>query len=191
MLPRQTNKIFFIHSSPVSKNYHTITRKLCTAQNQVYSCNRNTKSKFQSRKTFKPQSRHCANRNACFVVEVTGLEPTTSWSRTKRATKLRYTSLLPIRFTPVVPRPLGPSSPQAFSFQSFAVAKLSVRSAASPLPKNLAPLRFPGTLSVRATKLRYTSLSADQIHHGRSTTSWSLVAVNDHNILTEKISYAA
>ena len=27
-----------------------------------------------------------------FVVEVTGLEPTTSWSRTKRATKLRYTS---------------------------------------------------------------------------------------------------
>ena len=28
-----------------------------------------------------------------FMVEVTGLEPTTSWSRTKRATKLRYTSL--------------------------------------------------------------------------------------------------
>ena len=27
------------------------------------------------------------------LVEVTGLEPTTSWSRTKRATKLRYTSL--------------------------------------------------------------------------------------------------
>ena len=26
------------------------------------------------------------------MVEVTGLEPTTSWSRTKRATKLRYTS---------------------------------------------------------------------------------------------------
>ena len=30
-----------------------------------------------------------------FVVEVTGLEPTTSWSLTKRATKLRYTSTLP------------------------------------------------------------------------------------------------
>ena len=31
---------------------------------------------------------------ACaMMVEVTGLEPTTSWSRTKRATKLRYTSL--------------------------------------------------------------------------------------------------
>ena len=29
------------------------------------------------------------------VVEVTGLEPTTSWSRTKRATKLRYTSVSP------------------------------------------------------------------------------------------------
>ena len=27
-----------------------------------------------------------------FLVEVTGLEPTTSWSLTKRATKLRYTS---------------------------------------------------------------------------------------------------
>ena len=30
---------------------------------------------------------------AFFLVEVTGLEPTTSWSRTKRATKLRYTSI--------------------------------------------------------------------------------------------------
>ena len=27
-----------------------------------------------------------------FVVEVTGFEPATFWSRTKRATKLRYTS---------------------------------------------------------------------------------------------------
>ena len=27
-----------------------------------------------------------------YLVEVTGFEPTTSWSRTKRATKLRYTS---------------------------------------------------------------------------------------------------
>ena len=27
------------------------------------------------------------------LVEVTGLEPTTSWSLTKRATKLRYTSV--------------------------------------------------------------------------------------------------
>ena len=27
------------------------------------------------------------------LVEVTGLEPTTSWSLTKRATKLRYTSM--------------------------------------------------------------------------------------------------
>ena len=29
-----------------------------------------------------------------FVVEVTGFEPATFWSRTKRATKLRYTSTL-------------------------------------------------------------------------------------------------
>ena len=28
-----------------------------------------------------------------FVVEVTGFEPATFWSRTKRATKLRYTSI--------------------------------------------------------------------------------------------------
>ena len=44
-----------------------------------------------------------------FVVEVTGLEPTTSWSRTKRATKLRYTSFLTYSFEPrSFPRPLGP-----------------------------------------------------------------------------------
>ena len=32
-------------------------------------------------------------KNVQILVEVTGLEPTTSWSRTKRATKLRYTSV--------------------------------------------------------------------------------------------------
>ncbi len=32
------------------------------------------------------------------MVEVTGLEPTTSWSLTKRATKLRYTSSLYVLF---------------------------------------------------------------------------------------------
>ena len=32
--------------------------------------------------------------SSAIMVEVTGLEPTTSWSRTKRATKLRYTSLI-------------------------------------------------------------------------------------------------
>ena len=31
------------------------------------------------------------------LVEVTGFEPATFWSRTKRATKLRYTSLEPIK----------------------------------------------------------------------------------------------
>ena len=30
---------------------------------------------------------------AVYLVEVTGFEPATFWSRTKRATKLRYTSL--------------------------------------------------------------------------------------------------
>ena len=33
------------------------------------------------------------------MVEVTGLEPTTSWSLTKRATKLRYTSILQYCFS--------------------------------------------------------------------------------------------
>ena len=33
-----------------------------------------------------------------FLVEVTGLEPTTSWSLTKRATKLRYTSIKSISY---------------------------------------------------------------------------------------------
>ena len=31
------------------------------------------------------------------VVEVAGLEPAAFWSRTKRATKLRYTSMEPIK----------------------------------------------------------------------------------------------
>ena len=47
------------------------------------------------------KSRKCAFPNKkgektfclfALLVEVTGFEPTTSWSRTKRATKLRYTS---------------------------------------------------------------------------------------------------
>ena len=32
-----------------------------------------------------------------YVVEVAGLEPAAFWSRTKRATKLRYTSMEPIK----------------------------------------------------------------------------------------------
>ena len=43
---------------------------------------------------------HYEQKNSCNVctlhekmVEVTGFEPATFWSRTKRATKLRYTSL--------------------------------------------------------------------------------------------------
>ena len=59
-----------------------------------------------SRKPFAPanastlKSRHIPRTknpqrtiSADFLVEVTGLEPTTSWSLTKRATKLRYTSM--------------------------------------------------------------------------------------------------
>ena len=40
------------------------------------------------------QKKDIAFAMSFFVVEVTGLEPTTSWSLTKRATKLRYTSSL-------------------------------------------------------------------------------------------------
>ncbi len=42
----------------------------------------------------KPKSKRLYTFNLdFFMVEVTGLEPTTSWSLTKRATKLRYTSI--------------------------------------------------------------------------------------------------
>ena len=39
------------------------------------------------------KNRRPAKADLRFLVEVTGLEPTTSWSLTKRATKLRYTSM--------------------------------------------------------------------------------------------------
>ena len=39
-----------------------------------------------------------SNDDGLFLVEVTGLEPTTSWSLTKRATKLRYTSIKSISY---------------------------------------------------------------------------------------------
>ena len=55
------------------------------------------------------------------MVEVTGLEPTTSWSLTKRATKLRYTSFLTYSFEPrSFLRPLGPRrSPRYLSALRF------------------------------------------------------------------------
>ena len=46
------------------------------------------KRRFEIRK--KPRNR--SDFKAFRVVEVTGFEPATFWSRTKRATKLRYTS---------------------------------------------------------------------------------------------------
>ena len=79
-----------------------------------------------------------------FVVEVTGLEPTTSWSRTKRATKLRYTSL----FTASICFGRSTTSWSLVAAVGFALAfpvgqRSRLRSAA-PLPENLAPLRFSG-----------------------------------------------
>ena len=42
----------------------------------------------------KTSSKKQTDENVClFLVEATGFEPTTSWSRTKRATKLRYASI--------------------------------------------------------------------------------------------------
>ena len=41
----------------------------------------------------KSQKNTAETIDGIFLVEVTGLEPTTSWSLTKRATKLRYTSM--------------------------------------------------------------------------------------------------
>ena len=37
---------------------------------------------------------HIFLHKCLFLVEATGLEPTTFWSLTKRATKLRYASIL-------------------------------------------------------------------------------------------------
>ena len=45
------------------------------------------RSNSHNTKTASPQGEHR------FLVEETGFEPTTSWSRTKRATKLRYSSI--------------------------------------------------------------------------------------------------
>ena len=61
----------------------------------------------------------------------------------------------------VVPRPLGPSSPHASFCQRFPCGKTFGCSAAPPLPKNLARLAhcdFREPCTVRATKLRYTSI---------------------------------
>ena len=69
--------------------------------------NRLTYNKIISINTLHPQvpsecinykKRPIAQYDGSFLVEVTGLEPTTSWSLTKRATKLRYTSMKSISY---------------------------------------------------------------------------------------------
>lgn len=47
---------------------------------------------FESRHSVKNKKLFHQTVKELFVVGVTGFEPTASWSRTKRATKLRYTS---------------------------------------------------------------------------------------------------
>ena len=42
----------------------------------------------------KPKPKHLCSVQFRLMVEVTGLEPTTFWSLTRRATKLRYTSVI-------------------------------------------------------------------------------------------------
>ena len=69
-----------IFGSPV------ILKRACLTDQEVISSVRQHKQKTQK-----------VNLLRFFVVEVTGLEPTTSWSLTKRATKLRYTSVLPFK----------------------------------------------------------------------------------------------
>ena len=49
-------------------------------------------------KTAETVKKYRRNDRRYFLVEVTGLEPTTSWSLTKRATKLRYTSIKSISY---------------------------------------------------------------------------------------------
>ena len=91
-----------------------------------------------------------------FLVEETGFEPTTSWSRTKRATKLRYSSILFY----LHPRPLGPSSSRA-TLRAFCYRKAQVRSAAPPLPKKILRL-FLGAL--KSTRYQTALLLVSSAH---------------------------
>ena len=61
-------------------DYRLSQENLLASPQVPYSLNRNKKSR--------------AIKLCFFLVEVTGLEPTTFWSLTRRATKLRYTSVL-------------------------------------------------------------------------------------------------
>ena len=78
----QKSRCAAIFGSPV------ILKRACSTDQEVADAN----PAARQHKT--PQKVNLLRR---FVVEVTGLEPTTSWSLTKRATKLRYTSVLPFK----------------------------------------------------------------------------------------------
>ena len=55
--------------------------------------------KRQRRRFMQKRQKRTGNQSisGLFLVEVTGFEPATFWSRTKRATKLRYTSMEPMK----------------------------------------------------------------------------------------------
>ena len=96
-----------------------------------------------------------------FMVEVTGLEPTTSWSLTKRATKLRYTSnKLNCRGERSFHDLLVLVVAVGCSLALHGGAMLAMRAPLLLFPKISLRCDFREPCTMRATKLRYTSFTA-------------------------------
>ena len=70
-----------------------ITLILNTMRRNVFYRLRTNKENIDKKAKKKPYPKNRIR----FLVEATGLEPTTSWSLTKRATKLRYASISPLK----------------------------------------------------------------------------------------------
>ena len=113
------------------------------------------------------------------MVEVTGLEPTTSWSRTKRATKLRYTSILYWSSNRSFHDPLVPRRRTPLSANVFPAEKRSAVRRRLLFPKiSLAPLAaiFGSPVPCALPNCATPRYNLFQKGFGRSATSWSLVA---------------
>lgn len=96
------------------------------------------------------------------LVEVTGLEPTTSWSLTKRATKLRYTSMY-VAFSCLSVYDLFFSTAQGKRRLSQPIARIYVQSYSSHCahtPQARCAERNAHPEPSDESKLRYTSIKA-------------------------------
>ena len=88
-LPSLLSRIALPRNAPMWRSVAPLPKNLATLRFSGTLCLERGRG-FKTLHT--DTNRALPNGNALFVVEVTGLEPTTSWSLTKRATKLRYTS---------------------------------------------------------------------------------------------------